>query len=444
MKNPYIILLVTVTVAFGRQVSFHHGQGNTPFPKEPRITDENEPLDMGDVIHQHNWIRSQLEKEQRTHVECGGNHDLSLSNAQIQSPGWLFYYPHNSRCSWTFTVPAGSEIKLAFQYFDVNKGDYLMIGSKAYYGHIYDPFVFKTNSTSNKIDVIFQSNSDLYAGIGFDITLSISSNGTITTSAPTSQTANSTIATSTTVATTIKQNTTVAPTTSKPTTTVATTASSTGGQCQCGVANKAGNRIVGGQRTDANEYPWQVGLINKGATTPFCGGSLISDRHVLTAAHCTAGRTASNTNVLVGEHDITDNEKTIVTVASITNDPKYNSNNMQHDFAILTLSQPVTLTDKVRPVCLPADLTNSFAGAKATVSGWGTTTYGGSQPSVLMDVDVTVKTNKECAQVYGSDLTRYEVIQIVFTNMKIIHYLVSTFVHLTMAKIPVKEIQGVR
>ena len=49
-------------------------------------------------------------------------------------------------------------------------------------------------------------------------------------------------------------------------------------------------RIVGGQATEVNAYPWQAGLVSRGNPSyVWCGGSLISSRWVLTAAHCTAG-----------------------------------------------------------------------------------------------------------------------------------------------------------
>ena len=53
----------------------------------------------------------------------------------------------------------------------------------------------------------------------------------------------------------------------------------------CGKKLRA-HKIVGGEATDANEYPWQVALVEKGKTKPFCGGSLISSKHVLSAGHC--------------------------------------------------------------------------------------------------------------------------------------------------------------
>ena len=56
--------------------------------------------------------------------------------------------------------------------------------------------------------------------------------------------------------------------------------------CRCGQANTV-SKIVDGESTEANEYPWQVGLLHtRSSSTPFCGGSLISSQEVLTAAHC--------------------------------------------------------------------------------------------------------------------------------------------------------------
>ena len=70
--------------------------------------------------------------------------------------------------------------------------------------------------------------------------------------------------------------------------------------CVCGKANdpsseegkvnaKMGsvNRIINGNEAKAHEYPWQVALVKAGGHSPICGGSIISDRHVITAAHCT-------------------------------------------------------------------------------------------------------------------------------------------------------------
>merc|ERR1712181_177199 len=130
--------------------------------------------------------------------------------------------------------------------------------------------------------------------------------------------------------------------------------------------------------------------------SPFCGGTLISSTHVLTAAHCTQ-RSASSVRVLIGEHNINDSDYNRVEVAEIINHPNYDDGTTDNDYAILRLANPVTFTNEVSTACLPADLS-------ATVAGWGTLSSGGNQPNVLQEVDVTVTSNTACKQAYGSSM----------------------------------------
>ena len=64
--------------------------------------------------------------------------------------------------------------------------------------------------------------------------------------------------------------------------------------CECGEANNS-NRIVGGGDADKHEYPWQVRL--KIGRSGLCGGTIITTRHVLTAAHCTQGQSARSVSI---------------------------------------------------------------------------------------------------------------------------------------------------
>ena len=142
--------------------------------------------------------------------------------------------------------------------------------------------------------------------------------------------------------------------------------------------------------------------MSRNGQIPWCGGTLISPTHVLTAAHCTAGSAASSIRVLLGEHNIGDNEFNRVDVAEIINHPDYDSQTTDNDYAILRLANPVTFTNEVSPACLPADLSATYAGVLATVTGWGTLSSGGSQPTTLQEVEVTVTTNAQCNSAYGS------------------------------------------
>ena len=137
-------------------------------------------------------------------------------------------------------------------------------------------------------------------------------------------------------------------------------------------------------------------------SSPWCGGTLISDSHVLTAAHCTVDEAATGISVLLGEHNIADDEFNSVDVAEIINHPDYNNETVDYDFAILRLANPVNFTNEVRPACLPAVLNATYAGVTATVTGWGALRFEGPSPNVLQEVDVTVTTNAECSKAYAN------------------------------------------
>ena len=51
----------------------------------------------------------------------------------------------------------------------------------------------------------------------------------------------------------------------------------------CGTPNRGG-RVVGGEETAPNEYPWMVAFYYSGKL--YCSGSLVNDRYIITAAHC--------------------------------------------------------------------------------------------------------------------------------------------------------------
>ena len=64
-------------------------------------------------------------------------------------------------------------------------------------------------------------------------------------------------------------------------------------------AKRFTTRIVGGRPADPDEWPWLAALIRKGSSGSgqYCGATLISNTHVLTAAHCTQGSNAKSIEV---------------------------------------------------------------------------------------------------------------------------------------------------
>lgn len=173
------------------------------------------------------------------------------------------------------------------------------------------------------------------------------------------------------------------------------------GDCKCGQSQ--GNRIVGGQDAGEDEYPWMAALVVQGTKTPFCGGTLISDAYVLTAAHCTESRTADAVEVRLGVLDVENDEGQRKQVLQIIDHPNYNSANNDLDFSLLRI-EPIDFTDAdfsaIRPACLPVNNNNLYQNENTIVTGWGATMYQGFAATILQEVEVPVVNNPACVTTY--------------------------------------------
>ena len=67
------------------------------------------------------------------------------------------------------------------------------------------------------------------------------------------------------------------------------------------------NFVVGGFEAEPNSIPWQVALVQRGKKVPFCGGTIICEKFVMTAAHCIGSNpNTAKIQILAGEHDVLD------------------------------------------------------------------------------------------------------------------------------------------
>lgn len=120
---------------------------------------------------------------------------------------------------------------------------------------------------------------------------------------------------------------------------------------------------------------------------------MFSPRWVVSAAHCTIGRTGANTIVVVGAISRTSGGTTHG-IARIVNHPSYNSNTLSNDISLLQTSANVATTANVAPAVLGSAFVNG--GVTAIASGWGQTSQPGSAAANLQWLSLTVLSNADC------------------------------------------------
>ncbi|XP_061756034.1 coagulation factor IX-like [Nerophis ophidion] len=159
-------------------------------------------------------------------------------------------------------------------------------------------------------------------------------------------------------------------------------------------------RIIGGDEVFPGEIPWQAALYYAPEKKVFCGGSILSERWVITAAHCLYGPWDQFV-VRVGEYDINtpDIKQQDYQVAEKHVYPYYNpASPGNHDLALLHLKEPIVYSARVRPICIgPKEFTEALVKntSPATVSGWGLTQTG-RQADTLKKVKVPFTSRLEC------------------------------------------------
>uniref|UniRef100_A0A336MUZ5 Phenoloxidase-activating factor 2 n=1 Tax=Culicoides sonorensis TaxID=179676 RepID=A0A336MUZ5_CULSO len=173
----------------------------------------------------------------------------------------------------------------------------------------------------------------------------------------------------------------------------------------CGVSALKKTKITGGRKSKIAEFPWMAAL--KPLTDPkaICGGVLITDRHILTAAHCVDALKPRQLRVRLGEYDFTKDNETLTrdfSVSEIRVHIDFNPITYENDIAVIKLRQSTTFNTYIWPICMPPIDTN-WENYVGVVTGWGTQFYTGPISKVLMKVEVPIWNNQACQDVYTAN-----------------------------------------
>ncbi|GAA3671566.1 hypothetical protein GCM10022267_67930 [Lentzea roselyniae] len=163
-------------------------------------------------------------------------------------------------------------------------------------------------------------------------------------------------------------------------------------------------RIVGGNPSPTNAYPWMVSISRPGVFSHWCGGTLIDPSWVLTAAHCVQGLSASNFSTLIGQTRISGGSGGDVrSVAELRIQPQYTSaSGSGFDVALMRLSSPSSKA--TLPIASSAERNLWMPNVTVRTMGWGATSEGGAGSNDLREVDVPVQPDAtmSSAAAYGS------------------------------------------
>ncbi|XP_017776652.1 PREDICTED: transmembrane protease serine 9-like [Nicrophorus vespilloides] len=167
--------------------------------------------------------------------------------------------------------------------------------------------------------------------------------------------------------------------------------------CVCGMSNRR-MRVVGGNITRVHEFPWIAGLSRNGEF--YCGASLITRKHLLTAAHCVNGFDIRGITVVLADHDrdATDRFSTaeVRGVKKVRQHRAFDAYSFNNDIAVLELDEPVSFSSKIQPACLPNTVNADYSGRLAVVAGWGRLGEREEVSPVLRKVAVPVWKKNDC------------------------------------------------
>ncbi|RVE47933.1 hypothetical protein evm_007447 [Chilo suppressalis] len=154
--------------------------------------------------------------------------------------------------------------------------------------------------------------------------------------------------------------------------------------------------IIGGHTVSIEQVPFMISLRLNG-TYHWCGGSIIHERFVLTAAHCIVPH--RDFKVLVGT-DSVNNDGQLYDIDEIIPHEEYSSTTQDNDICLIKLSTSLVFGPKVARIELADDSLKLKKGSMVAITGWGDTMPGGNITQHLLQVQIPVVTRPACQRMY--------------------------------------------
>ncbi|XP_037881429.1 serine protease filzig-like [Glossina fuscipes] len=150
-----------------------------------------------------------------------------------------------------------------------------------------------------------------------------------------------------------------------------------------------------------------------------CGGCLISNTFVVTAAHCVVDTLEGSYfkprlwAVRVGACDLANPFEKIIEygIEQVIMHSKFNRRILANDIALIKTNMPISFNAHVSPICLPTDamfFNQDFVGKPAVVLGWGRTRYGGPLSHVLKEAILPIVSLEKCRKSYSTVFRGFE------------------------------------
>jgi trypsin len=165
------------------------------------------------------------------------------------------------------------------------------------------------------------------------------------------------------------------------------------------VSVQAEEQIVGGTVARIEDFPYHVSLQS---SSHQCGGSILDHKHILTVAHCVDGRSPSRMKFKARSTQHASGGK-LFEVANVTQHPDHDAKTIENDIAVLLLKESLVFGPSISPVELPSsDEDTPEAGTNCSVTGWGSTSHGGSPPANILVTYVDIIEHERCVKEYSA------------------------------------------